>query len=351
MPFNFTPFSLLLTITKKQASNTDSFFDKTKIFIQKYLPISLLNLYRTYKYNLSVGVNEGASTFIQKLVTTTQKLLNNRKKILFYPDFPYRKAAIYQICLFLGYDVTNNPQENFDLAIKWQRYQTFFAKEPILTQWSEQNNYVVNLHCQDISKLLVNQVFESAFGYSIGINPLTYTEKCVAKSNFNAKHDGKILSCPLDKIESDVVYQKLVDNELENNKVLEYRVPVFKQTIPFVYIYTKENKTERQRFYGYVSLVSVRLVETSEIFDATEISNILNFCRKLGLDYGELDILRDKQDRRIYIVDANNTPTSSLLFEPLFLPSEQCLLSASDRQLALEKMAQAFQQEFLAPVK
>ncbi|MDJ0594371.1 MAG: hypothetical protein QNJ72_31085 [Pleurocapsa sp. MO_226.B13] len=351
MSINFAPFSLLLSIAKKQAVNPDSLFDKTKIFIQKFLPISLLNLYRTYKYNLSVGVNEQPLAVIQKLVTTTQKLLNNRKKILFYPDFPYRKAAIYQICLFLGYDVTNNPQKKFDLAIKWQRYQTFFAKEPILTQWSEQNNHVVNLHCQDVSKLLVNQVFDEAFGYSIGVNPLTYTAKCVAKSNFNAKHDGKILSCPIDEVESGVVYQKLVDNELENNQVLEYRVPIFKQKIPFVYIYTKESKTERQRFYGYLSLLSVRLVETSEIFDKTEINNILNFCQKLGLDYGELDILRDKKDRRIYIVDANNTPTSRLLFEPLVLPSEKCILSASDRQLALEKMAIAFQQEFLDPVK
>ena len=30
-------------------------------------------------------------------------------------------------------------------------------------------------------------------------------------------------------------------------------------------------------------------------------------ARKLGIDYGEFDVLRDK-DRRIYVVDANNTP-------------------------------------------
>ena len=29
----------------------------------------------------------------------------------------------------------------------------------------------------------------------------------------------------------------------------------------------------------------------------------------MGIDYGELDILRDNNDGRIYIVDANNTPS------------------------------------------
>jgi hypothetical protein len=30
-------------------------------------------------------------------------------------------------------------------------------------------------------------------------------------------------------------------------------------------------------------------------------------ARKMGIDYGEFDILRDK-DGRIYVVDVNNTP-------------------------------------------
>ncbi len=39
-----------------------------------------------------------------------------------------------------------------------------------------------------------------------------------------------------------------------------------------------------------------------------EISNLLQFCQLMGMDYGELDVLRDRQDGRIYVVDANSTP-------------------------------------------
>ena len=347
MMISFSIFFSGLTIAKLRSIDFDHPLDRIKIFLQKYIPISLLNLYRTYTYNISIGSNKKPLSVAHKLVTTSKKISSQRKKILFYPDFPYRKATIYQICLLLGYDVTDNPQEKFDLAIKWQRYKTFFSEEPILSRLSIQNLNVINLHCQDVSKSLTNQLFYEAFGYSIAVNPLTYTGKCVVKSNLNAQHDGKIISCPIERIESGVVYQKLVENDIKKGIVLDYRVPIFKQKIPLVYIYIKENKTETQRFFGYPSLISVRVAETQEIFNKNEISKILCFCQKLGLDYGELDVLRDRTDKQIYIVDANNTPSSRLLFEPLILPSEKCILTPEDRQFALDKMAEAFQQEFL----
>ena len=343
---NLSPFSFLSSIAKTKSTDINNPINKTKILLQQQISVSLLNLYRAYTYNLSIGCNQKPLSIVRNLITTTQKIFNKRKKILFYPDFPYRKATLYQICLFLGYDVTNNSKEKFDLVIKWQRYKTFFSEEPILSRLSKQNFDVINFHCQDVSKLLTNQLFDEAFGYSITVNPLTYTGKCVVKSNLNAQHDGRIISCPTEKIEPEVVYQKLVDNEIEEEKVLEYRVPVFSQKIPCVYIYIKKNKTETQRFFGYPSLISVEVAETKEIFDEDEIRKILSFCQKLGLDYGELDILRDKIDKRIYIVDANNTPSSRLLFEPLVLPLEKCILAPKDRQLALQKMAEIFQKEF-----
>jgi hypothetical protein len=298
-------------------------------------------------YNLSIEVNQKPLNVVKKLVPITQKILKNRKKILFYPDFPYRKATLYQLCIFLGYEVTNNPKDKFDIAIKWQRYATFFTDEPILSDLRDQNINVINFNCQDVSKSCINRVFQQVFNYSISIDPLTYQGKCVVKSNLNAKHDGKIVFCPIDAVDSEVVYQKFIDTEFKENQVCELRVPIFKQTIPLVYVYIKTTETETQRFLGYPSLISVKVTEAEEVFDENEISKILNFCRQIGLDYGELDILRDRSDRQIYIVDANNTPSSRLLFEALELPIEKCLLSSGDRQNALQKMSKAFQQEFL----
>jgi hypothetical protein len=34
----------------------------------------------------------------------------------------------------------------------------------------------------------------------------------------------------------------------------------------------------------------------------------LRLCREMRLDFGELDVLRDRHDGRIYVVDVNRTP-------------------------------------------
>lgn len=331
---------------------------KTKKALRDRLPVTLVNLYdrwkynyfnltRTYEYNLSTLPTQKPINVTLKLLSTSQKLVTKRKRILFYPDFPYKKAALYQICLLLGYDVTNEPHRRFDLAIKWQRYATFFDNDTVLLKLSQQNSNIINLNCQDVSKEYTNQVFAEVFGYSLGVDPLIYHGQCVAKSNLNAQHDGKIINCPTSKIEKGIVYQKLVDNEVEGNAVLDYRVPIFKQVIPFVYVYLKKNQTSEQRFYGYPSLISVEVVETQDIFSQDEINKIISFCQRIGLDYGELDILRDQKEELIYIVDANNTPSSRLLFEPVEMPYNQSFLSFAQRQIVLDKLTQAFQSQLI----
>lgn len=279
---------------------------KTKKALREGLPTKIVKLYDrwkynyfnwsgTYKYNLSTLEKKKLIQTISNIVTTTKKLVTNRKIILFYPDFPYKKAALYQICNLSGYEVTDNPERKFDLAVKWERYATFFENDRVLSELSQQNKNIINFHCRDVSKNYTNQVFERVFGYSLGVNPLTYTGKCVAKSNLNAQHDGKIIDCPISQVKSGVTYQKLIDNEVEKNAVLDYRVPIFKNEIPLVYIYLKKNQNSTQRFFGYPSLISVELADPEIVFSQDEIKKILDFCQKIGLDYGELDILRDRQ--------------------------------------------------------
>lgn len=315
---------------------------KLDVLMFKRIPFTTHHLYRTYVYNLATVVDWKLPSIIQNLKITHKKLYKYRKKILFYPDFPSQFAAIYQVCLFLGYSVTNNIEENYDAAIKWKD-ATFSLNDYKLLHLLSQDESLINGGCEDISKSYINKIFHSVFGYSAEVNPLTYTGNCVIKSDLNYKHDGKIISCPISRMESNVVYQKLIDAKLEDNKLLEFRVPVFKQLIPLVYLCLKESSNEK-RFLGYQSFVSVQVTDTSEVFSEDEIQKLLLFCQKMGLDYCELDVLRDKVDRRIYIVDANNTPSSIGLFEPLIQPLDKCLISPTQRSNTLEKLAQAFKQ-------
>ncbi|MDJ0725340.1 MAG: hypothetical protein QNJ38_09535 [Prochloraceae cyanobacterium] len=340
-------------ITKKnilfQATNIiKQYFPPFAIEILKNIKYDFLNIYRIYKYNLSFVEKKEPKQIIKNLYQTTQKIFSPaRKTILFYPNFPYHRASIYQLCLALGYHVTQNPQSKFDAAIYWKRYATFFPENPILSSFIAENKTVINDRCQDISKSYIDEVFLNVFGYCISVDPLKYTGKCVAKSDLNARHDGKIIDCPISSKQSKVVYQKLIENEIEPGKLVEFRVPIFKQTIPLVYTYLKNISNAEQRFLGYPNLISVEITEASQIFTSKEIDNILEFCSQIGLDYGELDILKDKQDNKIYIIDANNTPSSTLLLEPVIMSAEKCLLSYEERASAIDKLIKAFQAEIL----
>lgn len=77
----------------------------------------------------------------------------------------------------------------------------------------------------------------------------------------------------------------------------------------------------------------VKILSAEKAFWTYEITAILNFCKEIGLDYGELDILRDKDDKKIYIVDVNNTPWGP--------PNH---LSRADNWKALSMMAKTFKE-------
>ena len=107
-------------------------------------------------------------------------------------------------------------------------------------------------------------------------------------------------------MKKDRVYQKLINNCHNDEFVFDMRVPVFKKTIPFVHL---KYKPINDRF----SLsIKGTLEEVNNVLTPEEVKNILHFCENIGLDYGELDILRNKSDGKIYIVDVNNTPTIHL---------------------------------------
>ena len=253
----------------------------------------------------------------------------NRKKnrILFYPQRPSKHSTIYKIAKVLDYEIINNPQEQYDLAVSWEDI-TFRDISMFLPK---ANGKIVNERCNDISKKKIDKIFKSVFNYSTFIDPAIFNGKCVKKSNLNAKHDGQIVECPIELQEPGVIYQKLINNENENWGIYDIRTPVFNQTIPFVLI---KSKIRERRFEDYFTQSFIQ--ETNTVFNSKEVADIIKFCKRLGFDYGELDILRDSTNNKIYIIDANNTPW----WCPFLPPTE------SDK--AIDKLAETFKKEFCA---
>jgi len=250
--------------------------------------------------------------------------------ILFYPDEPTLFAALWKICLWSNCRISNDPNAPFDLAVYWDG-RDIRRPDDVLLNIAKQSR-VININCYDFSKTTVNKVFAHAFGYELAVDPREHEGSCVKKSDRNATHDGQVITCPIDEIEEGYVYQKLINNEVGEDLIADLRVPFFRDRIPLVYVKYRKKSDRFSNENEYVELVGVR-----EQFSAQEQSQIISFCGLLGLEYGELDVLRDGDDQRIYVVDANPTP---------FGPPNH--INNRDRKLALNKLTTTFENTFLA---
>ncbi len=271
-------------------------------------------------------VEEKINFFFKYRAGFLPKILSPRAKVYFYPQPPHHRTIIFKVCKELGIKIINNSKKNYDFAFFWD--DKTFSNEKDFPEIKTKN---INRRCTDISKEKVDKVFAKAFGYDLSVDPLAYKGKCVIKSNENAQHDGKIIDCPIDKPEENVVYQKVIDNLFDENSVLDLRVPVMGNEIPFVYY---KFKTLDKRFTN--DIFRAELHETNDVLSDEEISNISNFTKEMNLGYGELDVLRNKDDNKIYIVDVNKTPWGP----PATLPKEDC-------DAAVKIMSDAFERNFL----
>jgi hypothetical protein len=175
-------------------------------------------------------------------------------------------------------------------------------------------------------KANVEEKFSAVAGYSSFVDPREAVGLAVLKSRANARHDGRVIQLPLDTYDAeDLICQRLVNNTL-SDYVVDIRIPFVCGNPLSAYVKFRDRG---RRFDN--SNAHVRLVAPSEVLTDEEMALCQRFCNVMGFDYGELDILRDGKDGRIYIVDANDTPAGP----PKTLP-------AAERELALRLIAMGF---------
>ncbi len=265
-----------------------------------------------------------------KLIIRYIMKLGKPEKIIFYPDLPGKKTVLFKIITHNGYFMTNRIINNPDLLISWE--DKTFRKSPYVLQKKYPSLRIINLHCTDISKDLIQKKFEEVFGYKFEIDPTAYKGVCLEKNDINATHDCNIIECPIAETRPGYVYQKLINNKAANGLFLDIRTPIFGNTIPHLYL--KFSKQE-SRFASGSDLHAC--VDVSEQFTDSEVGKILAFCRAISLDYGELDIVRDATDNLLYIVDANSTPIG---------PSTSMMTEKENAEV-IQRLSNAFDREFL----
>lgn len=190
----------------------------------------------------------------------------------------------------------------------------------------------INGRCVDINKTTIARVFEEVCGRALSVDPQNYTGLMVEKSETNGVHDGRIVQGPLASPRKNQTYQRLINNVSEDGRFVEdLRAVVVGTSLPVVY---RKHRVHTRRFES--SSVHAQVQSADEVFSATEQQQLIAFAQGIGMEFGELDVLRDRDDAQIYIVDANKTCISP----PISMEYRK-------RFEALERTAKAFEQEFL----
>ena len=160
----------------------------------------------------------------------------------------------------------------------------------------------LNANATDIGKTRVGEVFEAVFGYPLSVDPLTHHGPMVEKSDGNGVHDGRIVEGPLADARPGMAYQRLVDTQARPGVTEELRCTCVGGAVSAV---VRKEKLADQRFAARYLLT--RPVAPDAALSTAERERLARFLHAMGLDFGSIDVLRDRVDGRIYVVDVNKT--------------------------------------------
>lgn len=224
-----------------------------------------------------------------------------RKRVLVLPEVPLPNTTFYKLCHLHGFSFTRNPARPAELAIGWEDV-TVRRPCPPLDEIAR-GRRVLNRECRDISKRHVDDVHAEVFGYSARIDPSTHVGPCVRKSDKNGTHDGVVVDGPLTAADPGCVYQLLLDNRVSEDTVEDLRLYVFGGRAALC---CRIRRGVGERFAN--AATDAFLHDAGEVLSEDEIARVQRFCLRMGLDYGELDAVRDAGSGRLYVLDVNNTP-------------------------------------------
>jgi len=258
--------------------------------------------------------------FAQSWRTWRRLTGHKRPRIAFYPDKPRPWYFIWPVMHVSGAKLTDDVSEA-DIVMQFDDTTTTTNTPPDIKTGAR----FVNLGCDDVSKSMVADAWAKAAGYDLAVDPSTHVGPMVEKSEKNACHDGRIIEGPMEPIEGKT-YQRLIDNEIKGGLVEDLRCCICggKPAITF-----RKRRPLERRFMN--ENVDVVLDTPANCYTPEEITTISRFAEEIGMDWGGVDVLRDKATGKIFIVDANKTDMGPPI-----------ALQLGDKLKATRRMAKAF---------
>jgi hypothetical protein len=223
-----------------------------------------------------------------------RRLAGERRAALVGPDAVRLPESLWKVLKVLGLRPVSTPRRDVALAVHWSLATV--SPPPMRPG-------MVNGGCLDIGKHRLEAAARAALGYGLAVDPTVACGPCVVKSDENARHDGRVVMTPVASPVPGAVYQRLVDTADARGMLEELRVVVVAGAVPAVYL---KRRPAADRF-GHGAATAV-LVRPDDVLDPPELAGVLRVCAHMGLDLGELDVLRDRRDGRVHVVDVNRTP-------------------------------------------
>ena len=244
----------------------------------------------------------GKERRFRKAVKASKQQHGQARFVLVHPDWPSKRASIMAYADALGWAVTNRP----DTPALFNGTTVLKLAFDDRTEKRQAQPGFWNGHCLDISKSTLDRHHHDVFGYGVNVHPRTHSGPMLEKSEGNAVHDGREIEGPLAaaEVQPGKVYQRIIDNRTESGLFEDLRVVVINGQVPVVY---RKRKSGEVRYTN--ETVEVDLAASPKtVLSEEEMVQIASISTKMRADFAELDVLRDRQDGRIYCVDLNPTP-------------------------------------------
>jgi hypothetical protein len=256
-------------------------------------------------------------------------------KVYIYGNYPhFQKSTTYFMLRKAGVQMSNKLNGKYDVGIYWDPRMDINKQTPKLKQNGKKIK-LINLFLVDTAKGFVAESFETHFGYGYKVDPTTFNGYCISKHNGNGTKSCFFLKCPIEAndIFKDHSYQQIIDytDKKDPDTLYELRIPIVGGIIPCVLFKTRNRGlrfTSKNR--------SIQIVNPLKYLTEQECQKIITYCRYIGLEMGEIDVLRSREDGQIYIIDVNNTS---------WWPPNK--LGDVDRNIVLNLMWNAFLESFL----
>jgi len=241
------------------------------------------------------------------------RYVTSRRTILFSPKYmhPWHNYSIAKVLVRLAIRPVFERGRDDPLAVVAWQYETRVRPEffdGLVTRWG----CVINGGCVDVGKDNVERIHRRVFGYGLTVDPRNPPPRYVRKSIDQAAKDGLVLDAPTEA-QPGFVYQRLVECEVHRGLYEDIRLCFVGGCLPLCMV---RLRPEASRF-GHMPDISDRgrrdfpfalayVIPVSYVLEAGEVEAVERFAREIGLDYGEIDVLRDRVDGRLYAVDVNN---------------------------------------------